>query len=187
LDKATLHAFIASLDTSDPEVVARISALNERVIAGAAKAHGISKISLDFAGGGDSGEFGEPTFLGIDGTLMEGVELAVFVVKTDREFSVETRECIWKVSLCEMALDEAVTEHVEHQVSLQGVNWYDNEGGQGDWCMDLVEGKVTLSIDVNVVESYTEHNETTPIGFLPGTRFAPVQGLDSSGTELPNH
>ena len=70
LDRATLHAFIESLDTSDPGVLARISALNERVIAGAAKAHGISRINLDFAGGGDSGEFGEPTFLDIDGSSL---------------------------------------------------------------------------------------------------------------------
>lgn len=165
IDRATLHAFIQSLDANDPDNREKIKTVNERVIAGEAKEMGVSRIEVNFAGCGDSGELDDPIFNNVEGTELElNTSKCILFIKSERKFKALDRTWGHEFYLEECQLDDAVTQHVDGLLEDNGTNWYDQDGGSGHYIMDLEANTAELAINVNVVESHCEHSETKEIG-----------------------
>lgn len=188
LNRHTLEAFIAKLDGNDLDNIHRINAVNERCIAEAMRNVGIVRATVDFSGGGDSGEFDEPQFWDAQGSEVTFDMPRTFLVGFNRDFCFETRTWVGSFHLSELPLDGAISGHVESVVMQTGTDWYNNDGGFGGWSMDLASGEVGLTIDINIVEAHNEHFEARAIGQLDDDGDAhPDALLDNEGLSLPAH
>ncbi len=91
----------------------------------------ITKVDINFSGGGDSGQIDDVSF-----------ELG-----PDVKFSTDTQG----------DLEKKFSDWAYDYLSSKGVDWYNNEGGQGSMCFDMtsVPFKFYCNIDVNEMSSST--------------------------------
>lgn len=178
LSSGVLQSFVALLDTKDPNTAERIRAVNERVIADAMRRIDVSRSSVCFSGGGDSGGFESPTFQNGDGEFSDKELPSTAFICVEKEYCTDARTWVTRVSLKELPLDEVVSAVVEAEVEQVAVNWWDSEGGEGQWCMDVASGETTLSISLYIVETSTEHFAQRGIGQLDGCDAASVAAIE---------
>lgn len=133
----------------------------QNLLLGALRVLGVVKVNVEFSGSGDSGNVDNAYAVNanedqvdLSTTMLPWVKLSsngVFennryvnkVVKTDQLMSVDA---IIK-NLCERALDESQ------------LDWYNNDGGQGHFTIDLTNTPPTIKLYVGVNYTSTEdHN-----------------------------
>lgn len=120
---------------------------NERRMCAFALLNKISRVDAEFDGSGDSGQ--------IDGVSIDSdlpdfrpTQLITVKRKPGAAFNEETKE--WEIL---PARDEAISfelfirEHVAEALQDTGIDWYNNDGGFGEWSWDPRNG---ISFEVNV-------------------------------------
>lgn len=134
-------------------------------IINALKAQNIAKLTANFSGGGDSGEISEILYerLNAEGEL-ESVEIddvAISYVRrvVHNSWSGGTVESTVEVFEVESTLAKAVDEMVMAEIDKTGVDWYNNDGGGGEYVINLIEGTHYLNVDVNYMETKSEYCE----------------------------
>jgi len=111
---------------------------------------GVVRVRLHFDGSGDSGMLEDPKFLDAD----------------DQEVSVEGLTCRvrrpggeWGMQETIAPLNDVICEAAENYLDSTDVNWYDNDGGYGEFAIDVATGQFTCEVNVRYTESSCEHFE----------------------------
>lgn len=140
----------------------------------------IDRIRVEFSGGGDSGQIDSVQYYTGDQnvtgkyrdtwTYKDGKRVTTPAEKTLPTIKDWSREYGWlededrygyTTKLVEFSVDGVIENHVYRELDGSGVDWYNNEGGQGGYSFsyDEEEDKWTYEfyIDVNYIECVTEH------------------------------
>lgn len=151
------------------------------------KAESIDRIEVGFSGGGDSGQLDSVRYYVQDQdvtktycdswTYKDGKKVTTPAEKTlptikdwSREYGYIEEEDRYGYTpkLVEFSVGGIVENHVYAELESSGVDWYNNEGGQGtyEFSYDDDDNKWTYEfvIDVNYVEAVTEHSAAGTVG-----------------------
>lgn len=121
----------------------------------------IDRISVRFDGGGDSGQIEEITFYDIAGEQIVSDTKKIFLAKS-YQYNRETGKSDTLFLPTEQTLKERVDILVEQELEATNVDWYNSDGGFGEWTLfNILSDNPTLSFDINVRVSdyYSAHNE----------------------------
>ncbi len=109
---------------------------------------GVAIVHLRFDGSGDSGMLDNPQFLDAD----------------DQDVSVEGLTCRvrraggeWGMQETIASLNDVIYAAAENYLDSTDVNWYDNDGGYGEFAIDVATGQFTCEVNVRYTESSCEH------------------------------
>lgn len=110
----------------------------------------ILSVSVDFAGSGDSGH----------------IHTVSFYPHTDKNplitFTTKNRDFIdgvwvWTETDAQVPLQDALKEVVYDYLDVTGVDWYNGDGGQGAFNIDLGRGLIDFEINTNYTETTTQY------------------------------
>lgn len=113
------------------------------------RAAGVAIVRLCFDGSGDSGMLYDPEFLNADGQVV-AVDGLSCTVGRGGESATPTV----------MPLREVIDKAVESYLDSTQVDWYNNDGGYGEFSIDVIEGAFTCEVNTRFTESSCEHFET---------------------------
>jgi len=118
------------------------------------RAAGVAIVRLCFDGSGDSGMLYDPDFLDADGQVVsvEGLRCAVWRRGPDGP------------TPSVMPLKEVIDRAAESYLDSTQVDWYNNDGGYGEFSIDVIRGEFTCEVNTRFTESSCEHLETHSLG-----------------------
>ncbi len=120
---------------------------------------GIKEVVVEFSGGGDSGEIddayacnhqGEP--VDISNELIEGWE---------KKSNFDPEEGRWveeSIRHESMPLNELLKELCNQALEKAGLDWYNNDGGQGNLTIDFTESPPAINLEVGINYTSTENH-----------------------------
>lgn len=139
---------------------ARLWKTNLRRVLPVCERLGVTKILATFDDGGDSGCInGVELYCGDDDSCSEN-ELdkeLVTIIATERTLS-EGRQWIERNEEAQTTLGNALTDLIYDYLGETGVNWYNDEGGSGEFVVDLTQGILSAHIDCYYQKSECEHS-----------------------------
>lgn len=120
------------------------------------RALGVFKVTIEFHGSGDSGNFEEPTAVDSEGNE---------VVISDIKMNWPVRQTAWTANrppkhttnLELMSLSQIVEHLANSALDREGIDWYNNDGGQGSFTIKFDQSPPTIQLDVG--QNYMETNE----------------------------
>lgn len=123
---------------------------NLQVVLPVLREHGVSQVDVNFDGSGDSGC--------VDGATYEPRDFdgSAVMVRT-RSYSRFHRDDQWVTELeeREVTMDDAVASIVDDYLSETNVDWYNNDGGYGEFKIDVDVGSVFLEVNTRYTNSDT--------------------------------
>lgn len=131
---------------------------NLRTVLPVLSAHGIGSVTVEFDGYGDSGTIKS---VGYDVDDFDSAAIHIDVTVVNSVF--ENRRWVRTRSVKRMSLSDAIEALTYDYLAETHVNWYDNDGGYGELVIDVVEGTVSLEVNVRFTESHTETSQTRDI------------------------
>lgn len=113
--------------------------------------------SVSFSGGGDSGECDDVTIIDTANNSLCAAAKTVNVVY------MKTNAPTWskrepKIEEVRETLLDAVENLAHMELTNTNVNWYNNDGGDATWELDLKEGTQQLVVNINYTETKTAYN-----------------------------
>lgn len=117
---------------------------------------GVFKVSIEFHGSGDSGNFEEARAVN-----SEGEEVAI----SDIKMNWPVRQTVWMANnrpkhttnLELMSLSQIIEHLANGALDREGIDWYNNDGGQGTFTINFKESPPGIYLDVG--QNYMETNE----------------------------
>ena len=163
------------------ELRTQVRGKNLRALVEALEGENVTRVTMTYEGGGDSGEYHYPVFTvlkdgkpadletkeGYGGTSYQmqpagefvcAVRVAISIVSTQWDPKTKARQPA-SVQQVEMALTKAVYEAMEEAVESEHGGWYNNEGGEGTVVLNVEEKRIEVSHGDYVTE--TVWNEYT--------------------------
>ena len=123
----------------------------------ALRANKVHKVWVYFCGGGDSGSIEDVTFSDSDGKEVSVAELKLMWPSTRSEFKDGTWLRIEEE--IEQGLKEVTEDVVYRALEMTGVDWYNNDGGQGEFTLEFnASGKAVMDLSVGVNYTSTDHH-----------------------------
>lgn len=123
---------------------------NVRRVLPALRPNGVARVVVSFEGCGDSGSISGIWFGGSDFDAKETLVETVGVTRGLVDGQWVSERGIKTKSVYE-AIEDITYDYLEET----GVNWYDNDGGFGDFVIDLEKGTVALDVITRFTESET--------------------------------
>jgi len=137
------------------------------------RAAGISSVTVEFNGSGDSGTIEDCLYY----HRVDGVETYINSRNDDAfdsksiQVAVNARRIHWNqitrrfepVDVGYSTLDEAINALAEDYIDSTDVDWYNNDGGYGNLEIDVVEGTVSLEVYSRYTETSVEYDERLDI------------------------
>jgi hypothetical protein len=123
----------------------------------AMKIHGVAKALAEFSGSSDSGQVDEVTFLGLDGSHVEMDDTQLNWVRdvsshVNGEWTSVTEEAkLSAAAIVEQMCYDALEE--------TGLDWYNNDGGQGEFTIDFTTIPPAITLDVSTNYMQTDEHE----------------------------
>lgn len=118
----------------------------------------VALITVSFSGGGDSGEINDVEVTSADGSRigLENQPTMSWMVLTSSHNPI-TRT--WDKSLVQkdFALPELLKLIAEDALEESGLDWYNNDGGQGELTIDFRESPPKIELQVGI--NYTQTND----------------------------
>jgi predicted phosphoadenosine phosphosulfate sulfurtransferase len=117
---------------------------------------GVKTVEVTFSGGGDSGSIDDVNAYDND---MKDVDLMVHSLDWPEEVStLDTTTKTWvhteHISL--KSLDHILRNVTESALAESGLDWYNNDGGQGSLLIDFNKSPPEISLDVGINYTTTE-------------------------------
>ena len=133
-------------------------------------AHGVPEVVVRFDGSGDSGSIDEVNFPSDIGFDPEAVQVAF------RKTCIHRSADNWQAEIVEERVDvaHAVELLVTDYLEITGVNWYDNDGGWGEFSLDVESGEASMEINVRLLESSCEFSEVINLDELAAQLAVPA-------------
>ncbi len=124
--------------------------------------HRVGEVIVDFDGSGDSGSIEGLRYVSENGEQVGSDMLDSIRVRAPnpsyhqrRAGKLEGEEVAQRAWTIDELLKDAVYEYLEDT----GVDWYNNEGGYGEFRLDVVQGQFKSEVYVRQEESALEHSE----------------------------
>lgn len=137
---------------------------NERTLMSYITLRGVNGIEVYFDGSGDSGQIDSVHVNYKDGGSYEREDTLLCWVRGGSEFNPGTRKWEQAESKQEkLTVEDFIYTHVDEALSRSGVDWYNGDGGSGEWKWDPIGG-LDFSVNQRVTEYVTEHSEMRPLG-----------------------
>ena len=134
---------------------------NEKRLLTAFTVLGVTEVVVSFDGSGDSGQIDSTDILGID----KPEEVNITLIGEPRH--VFNRELnAWEVTPAKdevFNLIDGVNSVVYDALELSGVDWYNNDGGYGEWTWSQKDG-LELSVHIRIIQTDLEHYESRILG-----------------------
>jgi hypothetical protein len=140
---------------ADPNSADRaIFEFNKLALAGALRALGITRVTVEYSGGGDEGRTESITFEPNDQHTSHTVNVALMKYRWDEERACGGSE----LAFDDMALDQVAEALCDTAISLTGHNGYENnDGGAGTFVLQAADATAELEHS----DYYTESDTTS--------------------------
>ncbi len=115
---------------------------------------GIKSVTVSFQGGGDSGEITGAEALDAHGKPVDISKHAIEWEESRGSFDSNQNRWVESTQSKTKALEEIFTTITECALEEQGLDWYNNDGGQGELIIDLQTSPPTINLNVGI--NYTE-------------------------------
>jgi len=126
----------------------------------ALRQHQASSVEVSFSGGGDSGHIYDIA-IGPDTEIGEhNMEIMSFNRVYEDGGWVVTEELVTK------SIRDAIEDMTYGYLETTDVDWYNNEGGQGELSIDMENEVVSLYVDANYTECHREYDNETDFADL---------------------
>ena len=112
---------------------------------------GAKEVIVGFRGGGDSGEIDELYYLDVNG---DAKEIPTDMISWTKQTYGNQEKITERISLVDVLEDVCY-----RALDGTGLDWYNNEGGQGNLRIDLRESPVKTTLHVGVNTMTTEDHE----------------------------
>lgn len=122
--------------------------------------HGVSEVTVEFDGSGDSGSI-QAIHYDVDSFDENGIYLEVAEVQ--QVFNQDERRWINTRIESHKTLGKAIDELTYDYLSESDVDWYNNDGGFGELVINVVEGTVSLEVSTRYTESSMVFGQTLEI------------------------
>lgn len=123
-------------------------------IAGRLIADSIDKVVVWFSGSGDSGQIDSVVFYSSERRVRAPVAEIVVPTNTTSFVNGEWKKVTEDASL---SIEDAICELVNEMLDETDVDWYNNNGGQGEWIWQVMDNKLMFYVDVNIMEQVNEY------------------------------
>lgn len=120
---------------------------------------GVKSVEVTFSGGGDSGSIDDVNAYDND---MKDVNLTAHHLDWPEESSIHdpnTNTWITEVKVVTIPLDEVLKRVTNDALAESGLDWYNNDGGQGSLLIDFNHSPPEISLDVGI--NYTSVEDHT--------------------------
>jgi len=125
---------------------------------------GISTITVEFSGSGDSGTIEDPYCLDADGKRIDMPDETLEWVDYTSTFDPNhngNSPWVRKATIRTMSLTNVLKELTNDALEQAYIDWYNNDGGQGAFRIDFTESPPRIELDVGVnFMQVDEHNIT---------------------------
>jgi hypothetical protein len=120
---------------------------------------GVKTITVSFQGSGDSGEITGAEALDVQGKPVDISKHSIEWEETYGSFCSDQNKWVEGSQVTTKSLEEIFTTITECALEEQGLDWYNNDGGQGDLTIDLSTSPPTieLNVGINYMET-TQHS-----------------------------
>lgn len=115
------------------------------------------RVVVDFQGGGDSGEVS-------NAQLFDKHEKTIDITKSKLDWSTEKdvfKDGVWSTESEQnfVVANDILVSATETMLENEGLDWYNNDGGQGSLTIDLTTEPPTMLLDVNINRMETDNYE----------------------------
>jgi hypothetical protein len=127
----------------------------------------ISYIEVQFQGGGDSGEITDVLAYNSDHQPIDITDTNMLWRERTDSFDHEAKK--WVVSLkdgCTTPLKNVISEVVNTLLTNTGIDWYNNDGGQGTFTMNSTTNPITANMTVEENITTTNSNSFAYEGII---------------------
>lgn len=130
------------------------SVQHRQVLLATLKTLGVTRVEVDFSGGGDSGS--------IDGIHLTAngaeVDSSIHIVwpKESSQFSEDAGGWVRMVQEHSMPVKDVIETLTYKCLDYAGLDWYNNEGGSGSFYIDLTKSPPEIQLDVSINITSTE-------------------------------
>jgi len=128
------------------------------IIFGMLKVLGGQKVVVSFQGGGDSGEIEEAALFDAKGEI---VDLDGITYPWPEEVSIfDDGKQTWdkKTQIKPTSLSDILRNATEQMLENEGLDWYNNDGGQGEMTIDLTKTPPTVTLNVGINYTQTDNH-----------------------------
>lgn len=121
------------------------------------KVMGGAKVLVSFSGGGDSGSIDRATLLNRNN---QEISLNNAEFEWEREVGYHDHNGEWKTKteVATMPLNDILIQITEDALETTDLDWYNNEGGQGTFEIDLTKEPVSIELSVGINYMETDHH-----------------------------
>jgi len=122
------------------------------------KIMGGAKVCVSFSGGGDSGNIDDAELLDAEGNPID-LKGAEFEWESEESYH-DPEEGKWRMrSIVEiMPLNDILVKITEDTLESTDLDWYNNDGGQGQLSIDLTTTPPSIELEVGVNYTHTENH-----------------------------
>ena len=112
----------------------------------------ISKVEVEFSGSGDSGSIND---IWCDNQAVKLKEYKVRAITKLSYYDQKANDWVETYVEKQTSLHDALETFTYEELSKTGIDWYNNDGGQGKLEIDFTDGepRVDLNVSVNIVET----------------------------------
>jgi len=122
------------------------------------KIMGGAKVGVSFSGGGDSGNIDDAELLDAEGNPID-LKGAEFEWESEESYH-DLEEGKWRMrSVVEtLPLNDILVKITEDALESTDLDWYNNDGGQGQLSIDLTKTPPSIELEVGVNYVHTENH-----------------------------
>jgi hypothetical protein len=134
---------------------------NKKSIIQALRDAHVAHVEASFQGGGDSGDIERSVAKNADGEVVDlglaGVR--VELIQTGSVYNIRTKRHDRTTEKVVKKLEEAINGFMNDALEQTGIDWYNNEGGQGSIEMNVKDGTVVVHMEQNVTTTENSEHE----------------------------
>jgi hypothetical protein len=119
---------------------------------------GVSTLTVNFSGGGDSGNIDSVAAYNAGQTAAIPLTAQIPWSSDEKFFDMEAQDWVKRTTNKLMPIEEIAKELTLEALEAQGLDWYNNDGGQGTLEIDFSTSPPTIQLDVGINYMTTEEH-----------------------------
>ncbi len=118
---------------------------------------GVMRVVADFDGCGDSGTVDCPTLYGENDVKIdlnaENRDISVNYIDAVTHWDIETHRRTYTYETSVLSLEDALAQVIECHIDSKGQDWYNNDGGWGEYELNVTDSTYSMNINVRYTQS----------------------------------
>lgn len=120
---------------------------------------GVEIVDITFCGGGDDGSIDQVIYNPGD------KDLSGIVVEYEKQTDTfQSGSWVPQTVVSKLPITDVISDCAYDFIQTSGIDWYNNDGGFGEVQINVQNRTIELEVNINVQESYCEHQSVTDIG-----------------------